>query len=64
MQGGMEAVYDDITDPIGFMRFAPVSQAAARCSGPLIASLSRMILSRSSVKKSCMARSHFLRYER
>jgi hypothetical protein len=24
MQGGMEAIYDDLTDPVGFLRFAPV----------------------------------------
>jgi len=27
MQGGMEAIYDDVTEPIGFMRFAPVKPA-------------------------------------
>lgn len=27
MQGGMEAIYDDVTEPIGFMRFAPVRPA-------------------------------------
>ena len=27
MQGGMEAIYDDVPDAVGFMRFAP-SQAA------------------------------------
>ena len=27
MQGGMEAIYDDIPEPIGFLRFAPVTIA-------------------------------------
>lgn len=27
MQGGMEAIYDDITRPVGFLRFAPVEPA-------------------------------------
>lgn len=27
MQGGMEAIYDDIAKPIGFMRFAPIKIA-------------------------------------
>ena len=27
MQGGMEAIYDDLPQPIGFMRFAPVTPA-------------------------------------
>jgi hypothetical protein len=27
MQGGMEAIYDDLPQPIGFMRFAPVKPA-------------------------------------
>jgi len=27
MQGGMEAIYDDIAQPIGFLRFAPVRAA-------------------------------------
>ncbi len=27
MQGGMEAIYDDVAEPIGFMRFAPVKRA-------------------------------------
>ena len=26
-QGGMEAIYDDVAEPIGFMRFAPVHAA-------------------------------------
>ena len=30
MQGGMEAVYDDIPQPIGMMRFAPVTACARR----------------------------------
>ena len=36
MRGGMEAIYDDVAKPIGFMRFAPVVPARARCSEPLI----------------------------
>jgi hypothetical protein len=27
MQGGMEAIYDDLPKPVGFMRFAPVKPA-------------------------------------
>jgi hypothetical protein len=27
MRGGMEAIYDDVPDPIGFLRFAPVQIA-------------------------------------
>jgi hypothetical protein len=27
MRGGMEAIYDDVDDPIGFMRFAPLKPA-------------------------------------
>ncbi|MBV8475215.1 MAG: DUF4188 domain-containing protein [Acidobacteria bacterium] len=27
MTGGIEAIYDDVSEPIGFMRFAPVVQA-------------------------------------
>jgi hypothetical protein len=27
MQGGMEAIYDDVAKPLGFMRFAPVKAA-------------------------------------
>jgi hypothetical protein len=27
MQGGMEAIYDDIAKPVGFMRFAPIKPA-------------------------------------
>ncbi len=33
MQGGMEAIYDDIADPIGFMRFAPVKVARGAMFG-------------------------------
>ncbi len=33
MQGGMEAIYDDITEPIGFMRFAPIKPARAGMFG-------------------------------
>jgi len=32
-QGGMEAVYDDIQQPIGFMRFAPVVEARGSMFG-------------------------------
>jgi hypothetical protein len=27
MQGGMEAIYDDVAKPLGFMRFAPIKAA-------------------------------------
>lgn len=27
MKGGMEAIYDDLAKPLGFMRFAPVVPA-------------------------------------
>jgi Domain of unknown function (DUF4188) len=37
MQGGMEAIYDDITAPIGFMRFAPVKVAR----GPMFSAAHR-----------------------
>jgi hypothetical protein len=37
MRGGMEAIYDDLPTPIGFMRFAPVRQAR----GPLFGSAQR-----------------------
>jgi hypothetical protein len=33
MQGGMEAIYDDIPQPIGFMRFAPVTVARGSMFG-------------------------------
>lgn len=33
MQGGMEAIYDDIAEPIGFMRFAPVKSARGALFG-------------------------------
>jgi Domain of unknown function (DUF4188) len=33
MQGGMEAIYDDIPEPIGFMRFAPVVSARGAMFG-------------------------------
>jgi hypothetical protein len=33
MQGGMEAIYDDVADPIGFMRFAPVKVARGSMFG-------------------------------
>jgi hypothetical protein len=39
MQGGMEAIYDDIAKPIGFMRFAPVR--AAR--GPMFGAAHRAV---------------------
>ena len=37
MQGGMEAIYDDIAEPIGFMRFAPVRPAR----GPMFCAAQR-----------------------
>lgn len=37
MRGGMEAIYDDIPQPIGFLRFAPV--LAAR--GPMFGAANR-----------------------
>ncbi len=37
MQGGMEAVYDDVFKPIGFMKFAPVLPAR----GPMFGSAQR-----------------------
>jgi hypothetical protein len=33
MQGGMEAIYDDVAQPIGFMRFAPVKEARGAMFG-------------------------------
>jgi hypothetical protein len=33
MQGGMEAIYDDLPEPIGFMRFAPVEVARGAMFG-------------------------------
>ena len=33
MQGGMEAIYDDVPQPIGFMRFAPVVSARGAMFG-------------------------------
>jgi len=32
-QGGMEAIYDDVVEPIGFMRFAPVKAARGAMFG-------------------------------
>jgi hypothetical protein len=37
MRGGMEAIYDDLSKPIGFMRFAPVISAR----GPMFSSRQR-----------------------
>jgi len=37
MTGGMEAIYDDVPQPIGFMRFAPVVQAR----GPMFSAAHR-----------------------
>jgi hypothetical protein len=37
MKGGMEAVYDDVPKPIGFMRFAPIQPAR----GPMFGSAQR-----------------------
>jgi hypothetical protein len=33
LKGGMEAIYDDVADPIGFMRFAPVVDARGTMFG-------------------------------
>lgn len=33
MRGGMEAIYDDVAKPIGFMRFAPVVPARGTMFG-------------------------------
>jgi hypothetical protein len=33
MQGGMEAIYDDVPQPVGFMRFAPVKSARGAMFG-------------------------------
>ncbi len=33
MRGGMEAIYDDVAEPIGFMRFAPVQTARGAMFG-------------------------------
>jgi hypothetical protein len=33
MKGGMEAIYDDIAEPIGLMRFAPVHPARGAMFG-------------------------------
>jgi hypothetical protein len=33
MQGGMEAIYDDVAQPIGFMRFAPIKPARGAMFG-------------------------------
>lgn len=33
MQGGMEAIYDDVPEPFGFMRFAPVKAARGAMFG-------------------------------
>jgi len=33
MQGGMEAIYDDVPQPMGFMRFAPVRPARGTMFG-------------------------------
>ncbi|QHN02170.1 DUF4188 domain-containing protein [Granulicella sp. WH15] len=33
MRGGMEAIYDDVPEPIGFMRFAPVVAARGAMFG-------------------------------
>ena len=37
MRGGMEAIYDDIPQPVGFMRFAPVVPAR----GPMFGASAR-----------------------
>jgi hypothetical protein len=33
MRGGMEAIYDDVPEPVGFMRFAPVESARGAMFG-------------------------------
>ena len=33
MRGGMEAIYDDVAKPIGFMAFAPVKAARGAMFG-------------------------------
>jgi hypothetical protein len=33
MRGGMEAIYDDVAEPVGFMKFAPVSVARGAMFG-------------------------------
>jgi hypothetical protein len=33
MQGGMEAIYDDVPKPVGFMRFAPITPARGAMFG-------------------------------
>jgi hypothetical protein len=33
MQGGMEAIYDDVAQPIGFLRFAPIKPARGAMFG-------------------------------
>lgn len=38
MQGGMEAIYDDVAEPIGFMRFAPIKPAR----GPMFGAAHRV----------------------
>jgi len=37
MTGGMEAIYDDVPEPIGFMKFAPVLTAR----GPMFGAAAR-----------------------
>ena len=37
MRGGMEAVYDDVADPLGLTAFAP----AARPEGPMFSARAR-----------------------
>ena len=37
LQGGMEAIYDDVPEPIGFMKFAPVVEAR----GPMFGAAAR-----------------------
>ena len=37
MTGGMEAIYDDVSEPIGFMKFAPVVTAR----GPMFGAAAR-----------------------
>jgi hypothetical protein len=53
MRGGMEAIYDDVAKPIGFMGFAPAVPARQGCSEPPIDLQEISIVNRSSVRTSC-----------
>jgi len=56
MQGGMEAIYDDVPEPIGFLRFAPAMQARERCSGQRVAPGRRAMQGLSCRNRSCTAK--------